>query len=86
MLDVIGCRTSGKVSGKIHYNKYECNKEVIKQYASYVLQADRLLVNLTVRETITYAAYLRLPGRATQTEIEAKVRVSLHLTVFMSKG
>ncbi|OWF44862.1 ATP-binding cassette sub-family G member 5-like [Mizuhopecten yessoensis] len=73
LLDVIACRTSGKVSGKVYYNNYECTKEVIKQYGAYVMQADRLFPNLTVRETLQYAAFLRLPGRTTSQEIESKV-------------
>ena len=74
LLDVIACRTEGKVTGKVYYNNYECSKEVIKQYGAYVMQADRFLHNLTVRETLRYAAFLRLPGRTTKFEIENKVR------------
>lgn len=73
LLDVIACRTEGKVTGKVYYNNYECTKEVIKQYGAYVMQADRFLHNLTVRETLRYAAYLRLPGRTKKFEIETKV-------------
>ncbi|KAJ8308060.1 hypothetical protein KUTeg_012934 [Tegillarca granosa] len=52
LLDVIACRTDGKVSGKVYYNNYECSKEVMKQYGAYVLQADKLLANLTVNKAI----------------------------------
>ncbi|KAK3094013.1 hypothetical protein FSP39_022934 [Pinctada imbricata] len=73
LLDVIACRTSGRVTGKVYYNNYECKKEVIKQYGAYVMQADKFLHNLTVRETLRYAALLRLPGRTTTVELETKV-------------
>lgn len=73
LLDIIASRSNGSVSGKVYYNNYLCTAEVIRQYAAYVMQADRLLHNLTVRETIRYAAFLRLPGRMDSTEIDAKV-------------
>lgn len=73
LLDIISSRSNGSVCGKVYYNNYMCTAEVIKQYAAYVMQADRLLHNLTVRETIRYAAYLRLPGRMNGTEIDIKV-------------
>lgn len=86
LLDVIACRTEGRVTGKVYYNNYECSKEVIKQYGAYVMQADRFLHNLTVRETLRYAAYLRLPGRTKKFEIENKVRVLLYQDERVLKG
>jgi ABC-type multidrug transport system ATPase subunit len=37
------------------------------------MQADRLLPNLTVRETLRYTAKLKLPGHVTTDDIERKV-------------
>lgn len=37
------------------------------------MQADRLLAKLTVREILTYAAYLRLPGNNSKQDIKRKV-------------
>ena len=76
LLDAIACRTNGTVSGKIYYNNIECTKDIIQQYATYVMQADRLLPNLTVRETLRYSAHLRLPGNTTSFDIEEKVLLS----------
>ncbi|VDI50556.1 ATP-binding cassette sub-family G member 5-like isoform X1 [Mytilus galloprovincialis] len=73
LLDIIASRSNGQVGGKVYYNNYLCTAEVIKQYAAYVMQADRLLHNLTVRETIRYAALLRLPGKMGSKEIDEKV-------------
>lgn len=81
LLDIISSRSNGNVYGKVYYNNYMCTAEVIKQYAAYVMQADRLLHNLTVRETIRYAASLRLPGIMNDTEIDIKVinyKLKLH--------
>ncbi|VDI72979.1 Hypothetical predicted protein [Mytilus galloprovincialis] len=39
------------------------------------MQADRLLHNLTVRETLKYSGILRLPGAYNDKEINAEVRV-----------
>lgn len=50
-----------------------CTKDLMKQTTAYVLQADRLLHTLTVRETLTYAAFLRLPADTTQKQRDLKV-------------
>ena len=73
LLDVISCRTKGTVSGKVYYNNIECTKDVFQQYGTYVMQADRLLPSLTVRETLRYSALLRLPGNTSSFDIEQKV-------------
>lgn len=73
LLDVISSRTNGTVSGKVYYNNIECTKDVFQQYGTYVMQADRLLPSLTVRETLRYSALLRLPGNTSSFDIEQKV-------------
>lgn len=74
LLDVISGRSDGEVTGVVSYKGEQCTRDVMMQKSSYVLQADRLLPTLTVRETLTYMAYLKLPGNSSLAEIEAKVQ------------
>ena len=71
---MIAGRSSGKVTGHVYYNNQVCNRQIIKERATYVMQADRLLPNLTVRETLRYTARLKLPGRSSVSDIEKKVK------------
>ncbi|XP_041063337.1 ATP-binding cassette sub-family G member 8 [Carcharodon carcharias] len=63
LLDIITCRDEGgKVkSGKILINEIPVNRQLVKKCIAHVRQDDRLLPNLTVRETLTFVAKLRLP-------------------------
>ncbi|XP_060062819.1 ATP-binding cassette sub-family G member 5-like [Ylistrum balloti] len=54
-------------------NKFECTKDFVRQTTAYVIQTDRLLHTLTVRETLMYAALLRLPSKTTEKERNDKV-------------
>ena len=72
-MDIIACRATGKVTGDVLYNSSRCTRDVIQNHATYVMQADRLLPNLTVRETLRYSALLRLPHYTTKAEIEKRV-------------
>jgi ABC-type multidrug transport system ATPase subunit len=47
-----------QINGSVLYNGKPLNKKMI----GYVMQQDFLLPNLTVRETLEYAAFLRLPS------------------------
>ena len=71
---MIAGRSAGKVTGHVYYNNYACTRQIIKERATYVMQADRLLPNLTVRETLQYTARLKLPGRVSNAEIDRKVK------------
>lgn len=73
LLDVITSRYTGKLTGQVYFNNCLCTPEVIREYAAYVMQADRLLHNLTVRETLRYSGILRLPGHCNTKEIDAEV-------------
>jgi len=73
LLDIIAYRSDGKVEGKITLNNFECDNDFVKQTTAYVIQADRLLHTLTVRETLQYAAFLRLPGKMDEQERNDKV-------------
>ncbi|XP_012940212.1 ATP-binding cassette sub-family G member 5 [Aplysia californica] len=74
LLDIISGRAQGQVSGVVSYKHETCTRDVMKQRSSYVLQADRLLPTLTVRETLTYMAYLKLPGHWNADQIDEKVQ------------
>lgn len=73
LLDVIAFRADGDVQGTMTYRGARCTREMMQQQCSYVIQADRLLPNLTVRETLTYTAYLKLPGYTSRTRLKEKV-------------
>ena len=73
LLDVISGRAEGKVDGVVSYKHHQCKRSMMRQKASYVLQADRLLPTLTVRETLTYMAFMKLPGSLSNEQIEKKV-------------
>jgi ABC-type lipoprotein export system ATPase subunit len=70
LLNTIAHRISSKsmdISGSITFNGGGKVKDV---RSAYVMQDDILLPTLTVRETLQYAADLRLPSRYTQQERE----------------
>ena len=69
LLNAIAHRVSAKsmnVAGSIAFNGGKFNDV----RSAYVMQDDILLPTLTVRETLQYAADLRLPSRSTQQERE----------------
>ncbi|XP_071081007.1 ATP-binding cassette sub-family G member 5-like [Haliotis cracherodii] len=74
LLDVIACRGEGQLAGQLYFRNQPCQQEVMKRHASYVMQADKLLPNLTVRETLTFTAYLKLPGNMSSADVESKVQ------------
>ncbi|KAK6182449.1 hypothetical protein SNE40_010141 [Patella caerulea] len=78
LLDVIACRVDGRVTGNIYFKNYVCSKTLMQSCTSYVIQADRLLPHLTIRETLRYTAYLNLPGYATDNSINSKVDTVIH--------
>lgn len=79
---IIGGSGSGKtsllnqMSGRMHGNRlstsgrtlFNGNSDASKIRSAYVIQQDILIPTLTVRETLTYAAQLRLPSSVSQTE------------------
>ncbi|GFR98650.1 ATP-binding cassette sub-family G member 5 [Elysia marginata] len=74
LLDVISGRAEGEVDGVVSYKHHQCRLHMMREKSSYVLQADRLLPTLTVRETLTYMALMKLPGTLSSEQIDRKVR------------
>eukprot|EP00002_Diphylleia_rotans_P023681 TRINITY_DN465_c0_g1_i6.p1 TRINITY_DN465_c0_g1~~TRINITY_DN465_c0_g1_i6.p1 ORF type:complete len:605 (+),score=129.58 TRINITY_DN465_c0_g1_i6:3944-5758(+) len=66
LLSVLGNRIkSGTLTGQVVYNGKPRTKQ-IKRYIGFVLQDDILFGDLTVRETLTITALLRLPNTMTR--------------------
>ena len=68
MLDVAGIKKKMAMSGKICANGKVANKSMMKKISSYVLQHDCLIEELTVRETLMFAANMQMPGSSTAAE------------------
>ncbi|KAI9351338.1 P-loop containing nucleoside triphosphate hydrolase protein, partial [Obelidium mucronatum] len=61
LLNALADRPVGKVSGEIAFNGEDPKKFFKSGMVAYVQQQDNLLPYITVRETLRYAARLRLP-------------------------
>jgi ABC-type multidrug transport system ATPase subunit/ABC-type multidrug transport system permease subunit len=73
LLDVIaGLKNTGVVEGKILINGQPATKDLISSVCGYVEQFDTLFPYSTVRETLLFAARLRLP-RAISDDIKNKI-------------
>ncbi|KAF5762162.1 putative ABC-type maltose transporter [Helianthus annuus] len=67
LLTALGGRLLGKISGSITYNGQPFSS-LVKRKIGFVTQDDVLYPHLTVLETLTYAAMLRLPKNLTHEE------------------
>ena len=82
LLTALGGRLAGKVSGSITYNGQPFSRSM-KRKTGFVTQDDVLYPHLTVLETLTYAALLRLPkslSREEKMEQAEKIIMELGLT------
>ncbi|PVU95833.1 hypothetical protein BB559_002601 [Furculomyces boomerangus] len=62
LLNIISGRVhSGTVTGEINFNGQKRKPKTFRKQAAYVEQDDILFPNLTVKETLDYAAQFRLP-------------------------
>ncbi|KAJ3117273.1 Aspartokinase [Phlyctochytrium bullatum] len=78
LLDTIGFRkTVGKWGGDIRLNGTRCTREQFIEHSGYVTSDDVEIAELTVEETMTFAANLRLPSCLSAAERRQKVRPSL---------
>lgn len=74
LLDVMACRTmTGEVTGEVYLNGAARTRTMLDTCSAYVRQDDRLLGNLTVRETLMFVAQLKLPTNMKQIEVEDRV-------------
>lgn len=75
LLNIIANRTksgpSGTVSGDVKVNGIDVNKFKFTRYCAYITQQDILLPFLTVKESLTYSALMKIPG--TRQEIDQRV-------------
>lgn len=67
LLTALGGRLPGKITGSVSYNGHPFSGS-IKRKIGFVTQDDVLYPHLTVLETLTYAALLRLPKGLTRQE------------------
>ncbi|XP_041865558.1 ATP-binding cassette sub-family G member 8 isoform X2 [Melanotaenia boesemani] len=75
LLDIITCRDEGgtMTSGQILINGKTNTPQLVKKSIAHVRQDDRLLPHLTVRETLSFVAKLRLPTHFTQAQRDQRV-------------
>ena len=70
---MIASRVDGQVEGKITLDHAPLTEGRFRKLAGYVIQADRLLPNLTVEETLTYTAQLKFLDKEDKQTIKEKV-------------
>ncbi|XP_076990229.1 ATP-binding cassette sub-family G member 8 [Tamandua tetradactyla] len=75
LLDVVtGRGQGGKIkSGQIWINGQPSTPQLVRKCVAHVRQHDQLLPNLTVRETLTFVAQLRLPRTFSQAQRNKRV-------------
>ena len=78
LLDVLAdCKGSGVISGDIRLNGMPRDARTFRTAAAYVMQSDSTHTVLTVRETLNFAAELRLPGSMRRSARLARVQETL---------
>lgn len=79
LLDILAGRlVSENLTGKILANKGPVNFRSFRKLSGYVMQSDALFPLLTVKETLYYAAHLRIQGK-TYAEREAAAATTMNL-------
>ncbi|XP_013886648.1 ATP-binding cassette sub-family G member 8 [Austrofundulus limnaeus] len=75
LLDIITCRDEGgaMTSGQVLINGKPNTPQLVKKNIAHVRQDDRLLPHLSVRETLSFVAQLRLPTYFTQAQRDKRV-------------
>eukprot|EP01113_Clastostelium_recurvatum_P040178 TRINITY_DN6221_c1_g2_i1.p1 TRINITY_DN6221_c1_g2~~TRINITY_DN6221_c1_g2_i1.p1 ORF type:complete len:672 (-),score=98.76 TRINITY_DN6221_c1_g2_i1:16-2031(-) len=70
-------RRTKESGGQASINKGSYTASTLKKVSGYVMQDDLLFGNLTVHETLNYAARLRLPDDLSKEEVAARVEDAL---------
>ena len=86
---MIASRAEGQVEGNVTLHHQPLSLEAFRRYSGYVIQADRLLPNLTVEETLTYTAQLKFLGECEKEEIQNKVdtlKTHIYVHSLLSRG
>lgn len=65
-------------SGQVLINGRPNTPQLVKKSIAHVRQDDRLLPHLTVRETLTFVAKLRLPSHFSQAQRDQRVSAPTH--------
>ena len=67
LLDVLAGRidSSSSLNGELLANNQPVDAKEFRKLTGYVMQSDALFPLMTVRETLRYAAYLRVPNKTT---------------------
>ncbi|XP_047206637.1 ATP-binding cassette sub-family G member 8 [Girardinichthys multiradiatus] len=75
LLDIITCRDEGgtMTTGQVLINGKPNTPQLVKKSIAHVRQNDRLLPHLTVRETLSFVAKLKLPTHFTQAQRDKRV-------------
>lgn len=60
LLNILACRIKPTKGGKLLANTLQYSYETFGNFANYVMQNDLLMQTLTVRETLEFAAKLKL--------------------------
>ncbi|CAN8270134.1 unnamed protein product [Cochlearia groenlandica] len=74
LLKILGGRLTDNVKGKVTYNDIPYSPSV-KRRIGFVTQDDVLLPQLTVEESLAFAAFLRLPSNMSKEQKYAKVEM-----------
>lgn len=73
LLNVLARRIKSNLTGEVLVNGEEVSGRRFKRRMAYVLQDDIFFPSITVRDTVTDAAYLKLPKSMSLKEKRAKV-------------
>lgn len=82
LLDLIACRNDSasacRTTGAVLFNGRERTEASVKSMTAYVRQDDRLVAQLSVRETLRFVAEMKLPKAMTSEEKSAQVEAVIN--------
>lgn len=82
LMDVLaGRKTGGYIEGDIRISGFPKKQETFARISGYCEQTDIHSPQLTVKESLIYSAFLRLPQEATDTKKMASIRAYVHIFI-----